>query len=66
MRRAPDGPLLTAANVTDRVAHVPSEVFYWLGMPGGELYDHLSGDRPRFDGDTIALAPYAAAWLTAG
>ena len=45
------GPLLAAANMTDRVAHVPSEVFYWLGMAGGELHDHLTGERPRFDGD---------------
>jgi amylosucrase len=65
VRRHPAGPLLAAANMTARVGHVPSEVFYWLGMPGGELHDHLSGDRPRFDGDSIALEPYAAAWLTA-
>ncbi len=65
VRRSLDGPLLAAANVTERVAHVPSEVFYWLGMPGGELFDHLTGERPRFEGDSIALEPYAAAWLTA-
>ena len=65
VRRSPDGPLLAAANMTDRIAHVPSEVFYWLGMAAGELHDHLAGDRPRFDGDAIVLAPYAAAWLTA-
>nr|WP_228500293.1 amylosucrase [Nocardioides agariphilus] len=65
VRRSPHGPLLAAANMTDRAAHVPSEVFYWLGMAGGELVDHLTGDRPRFDGDSIALGPYAAAWLTA-
>ncbi len=65
VRRSPHGPLLAAANMTDHVAHVPSEVFYWLGMAGGELFDHLTGDRPRFDGDSIALEPYAAAWLTA-
>jgi amylosucrase len=65
VRRSPHGPLLAAANMTDQVAHVPSEVFYWLGMPGGELHDHLTGDRPTFDGDSIALRPYAAAWLSA-
>jgi amylosucrase len=65
VRRSPRGPLLAAANMTDQVAHVPSEVFYWLGMPGGELHDHLTDDRPTFDGDSIALRPYAAAWLTA-
>ena len=66
VRRSPDGPLLAAANMTDRPAHVPSDVFYWLGMAGGDLHDHLTGDRPAFDGDAIALAPYAATWLTAG
>ncbi len=66
VRRTPDGPLLAAANMTDRPASVPSEVFYWLGMAAGDLHDHLAGDRPRFDGDGIALPPYTAAWITAG
>jgi hypothetical protein len=34
-------------------------------MGGGDLVDELTGERPAFDGDAIALAPYAAAWLTA-
>jgi hypothetical protein len=34
-------------------------------MAAGDLHDHLSGTRPTFDGEAIALAPYAAAWLTA-
>ncbi|MEO6512659.1 MAG: alpha-amylase family protein [Nocardioides sp.] len=65
VRRSEHGPLLAAANVSDRPARVPSDVFYWLGMAAGDLHDHLTGERPRFEGDAIALAPYAAAWLTA-
>jgi amylosucrase len=65
VRRSSHGPLLAAANVSDRPARVPSDVFHWLGLAAGDLHDHLSGERPRFDGDGIALAPYAAAWVTA-
>ena len=65
VRRSPHGPLLAAANMTDRPARVPSDVFHWLGMAAGDLHDHLTGGPPTFDGDAIALAPYAAAWLTA-
>ncbi|MBF4764762.1 alpha-amylase [Nocardioides islandensis] len=65
VRRSSHGPLLAAANVSDRPARVPSDVFHWLGLAAGDLHDHLSGERPRFDRDGIALAPYAAAWLTA-
>ena len=66
VRRSPDGPLLAAANMTDAPAHVPSDVFHWLGMAAGDLHDHLSGGRPTFEGDAIVLGPYAAVWLTAG
>ena len=65
VRRSPAGPLLAAANMTGRIASVPSDVFYWLGMAAGDLHDHLTGDRPTFSGDAITLPPYAAAWLTA-
>jgi len=65
VRRSPAGPLLAASNMTDRPASVPSDVFHWLGMAAGDLYDHLAGERPRFDGGAIALAPYATAWITA-
>jgi amylosucrase len=34
-------------------------------MAAGNLFDHLTGDRPTFRGDAIELPPYAAAWLTA-
>jgi amylosucrase len=51
--------------MTDRPARVPSDVFHWLGMAAGDLHDHLTGGPPIFDGEAIALAPYAAAWLTA-
>ncbi len=64
VRRSPHGPLLAAANMTDRPAQVPSDVFHWLGMAAGDLHDHLTGGPPTFDGEAIALAPYAAAWLT--
>jgi amylosucrase len=65
VRRSAHGPLLAAANVSDRSARVPSEVFHWLGMAAGDLHDHLAGARPTFDGGAIALAPYATAWITA-
>jgi amylosucrase len=65
VRRSPAGPLLAASNMTDRPASVPSDVFHWLGMAAGDLHDHLAGERPRFDGGAIALAPYATAWITA-
>jgi amylosucrase len=65
VRRSAHGPLLAAANVSDRSARVPSDVFHWLGMAAGDLHDHLTGEGPHFDGEAITLAPYAAAWLTA-
>ncbi len=65
VRRSQHGALLAAANMTDRPARVPSDVFHWLGLAAGDLHDHLAGDTPTFDGDAIALAPYAAAWITA-
>jgi amylosucrase len=66
VRRAPGGALLAASNVTDRPAFVPSDVFHWLGMAAGDLHDHLTGERPTFDGGAITLAPYATVWITAG
>jgi hypothetical protein len=35
-------------------------------MAAGDLHDHLTGERPTFDGGAITLAPYATVWITAG
>ena len=35
-----------AANMTDRPARVPGEVFHWLGLPIDALHDHLTDAAP--------------------
>ena len=65
VRRGPEGALLCAANMTDRPATVPGEVFHWLGLPIHALHDHLTDAAPDVRDHAVQLPPYAAAWLTA-
>lgn len=69
VRRHPDGPLLAAANVTDREAWVAADVLHWLGLhPGGlegGLVDALTGRAPGLHDGAVRLEPYASVWLHA-
>ena len=59
------GPLLAAANMTDRPARAERRLP--LARHGGRRPARPPDRRrPTFDGEAITLAPYAAAWLTAG
>ena len=63
VRRHPDGPLLAAANVTDREAWVAADVLHWLGLHTSGIHEAISGQTPELDEGAVRLAPYAAAWL---
>jgi amylosucrase len=65
VRRHPDGPLLAAANVTDREAWVAADVLHWLGLHRDHLVDALTGEVPDLHDGAVRLAPYASAWLHA-
>ena len=65
VRRHPDGPLLAAANVTDREAWVAADVLHWLGLHPDGLVDALTGRAPDLHDGAVLLAPYASAWLHA-
>ncbi|MGZ5398676.1 MAG: alpha-amylase family protein [Nocardioides sp.] len=63
VRRAPEGPLLMAANVTAEERWVADDVLHWLGLHTPGLYDALGGARPKLHDDAVRLAPYQVAWL---
>ncbi len=63
VRRAPDGPLLMAANVTDEERWVADDVLHWLDLHPPGLYDALGGAVPKLYDGAVRLAPYQVAWL---
>ncbi len=63
VRRAPEGPLLMAANVTDEERWVADDVLHWLGLHTSGLHDALGGARPKLRDGAVRLAPYQCAWL---
>nr|WP_244247115.1 alpha-amylase family glycosyl hydrolase [Nocardioides euryhalodurans] len=65
VRRAPEGPLLLAANVTDEERWVADDVLHWLGLHSPRLTDAITGARPELRDGAVRLAPYQCAWLYA-
>jgi len=63
VRRAPEGPLLMAANVTGEERWVADDVLHWLALHTEGLHDALGGARPRLRDGAVRLAPYQVAWL---
>jgi amylosucrase len=65
-RRHPLGPMLGAYNVMPAPRHVPLSVLHGLGLDPATVVDHVSGSTLTLRDGAVQLAPYAAAWLTAG
>jgi amylosucrase len=63
VRRAPEGPLLMAANVTAEERWVADDVLHWLGLHTEGLHDALAGSTPDLRLGAVRLAPYQVAWL---
>jgi amylosucrase len=63
VRRAPEGPLLMAANVTAEERWVTEDVLHWLGLHTAGLHDALAGEGPDLRRGAVRLAPYQVAWL---
>jgi amylosucrase len=63
VRRAPQGPLLMAANVTDEERWVGDDVLHWLGLHTDGLHDAVGDAAPVLRSGAVRLAPYQVAWL---
>ena len=63
VRRAPEGLLLMAANVTGEERWVTDDVLHWLGLHTPGLYDALGGAVPKLHDGAVRLAAYQVAWL---
>ncbi len=63
VRRAPQGPLLMAANMSAEERWVPDEVLHWLGLHTPGLHDALGDAAPALRFGAVRLAPYQVAWL---
>ncbi|QZY30833.1 alpha-amylase family protein [Nocardioides coralli] len=66
VRRAEQGPLLVAANMTAEQRWVADDVLHWLGLHTEGLVDAITGDRPELRSGAVPLAPYACVWLHDG
>jgi amylosucrase len=63
VRRAPEGPLLMAVNVTAEERWVADDVLHWLGLHVPGLHDAVGDAAPALRDGAVRLAPYQVAWL---
>jgi amylosucrase len=63
VRRAPEGPLLMAVNVTAEERWVGDDVLHWLGLHVPGLHDAIADAAPTLRDGAVRLAPYQVAWL---